>query len=318
VTTTDTSGQSVPAPFALYDPKCALWSRAQTSLLSLEGTSFAKSSVTWPKQGSMRNGRSYRHQTWVRPTSVHASSLLPTPTAGNPNDGEDLESWEARRQLNPNRSSRAALTAESHWSAPSLEQVVELASGELPREYETWDEVQGWHGKLLPTPTVMDAASSRNSTANRSDPNSTHHSGETLLDALTLLPTPRTTDGQGGGRHGDGGLDLRTTAQTLADAEHAGPLCTEAGETQGVSGEGGGTDWGKYTPAIRRWERIFRPAPAPRDGKGRLNVDLTEWMMGAPKSWCEGLSRTAAIRGYGNAVVVQVAEAVALWALEGL
>lgn len=27
-------------------------------------------------------------------------SLLPTPTASNPNDGESLESWEARRQRN--------------------------------------------------------------------------------------------------------------------------------------------------------------------------------------------------------------------------
>jgi hypothetical protein len=46
-------------------------------------------------------------------------------------------------------------------------------------------------------------------------------------------------------------------------------------------------------------------------------VSLPEWMMGAPENWCDGLSRTAAIKGYGNGVVVQVAEAVGRWALEG-
>jgi len=129
----------------------------------------------------MRSGRSYRHRTWVRPTSVNVSSLLPTPTASNPNDGEDLESWEARRQVN--------LTKGYNGNGQGTPLGIAV--------------------KLLPTVTVMDAASSRNSTAKRSDPNSAHHSGDTLLDALTLLPTPRTTDGQGGGHHGDGGPDLR-------------------------------------------------------------------------------------------------------------
>jgi hypothetical protein len=76
-----------------------------------------------------------------------------------------------------------------------------------------------------------------------------------------------------------------------------------------------GTD---YEPAIRRWERLTCPAPAPLDEKGRLNMDLPIWMMGAPADWFCGLSRTAAIRGAGNGVVVQVAEAVGRWALEGL
>lgn len=41
---------------------------------------------------------------------------------------------------------------------------------------------------LLPTPVVTDAKAARNRTANRSDPNSKHHDGLTLSDAL--LPTP--------------------------------------------------------------------------------------------------------------------------------
>lgn len=51
------------------------------------------------------------------------------------------------------RASRAALTKQGHWSAPSLAQAVELAQGILPREYESWDEIQGWHGATTPPPS---------------------------------------------------------------------------------------------------------------------------------------------------------------------
>jgi hypothetical protein len=44
--------------------------------------------------------------------------------------------------------------------------------------------------------------------------------------------------------------------------------------------------------------------------------------MGAPKAWTDtphgGLSRTASMRGYGNAVVVQVGQAAGRWLLEGM
>jgi DNA (cytosine-5)-methyltransferase 1 len=80
------------------------------------------------------------------------------------------------------RASRASLTRDGHWSAPSLAQAVELAQGILPREYESWDEVQGWHGKALPTPTVADSRGARNATSGRSNPDSAHHLGTTLND----------------------------------------------------------------------------------------------------------------------------------------
>lgn len=80
---------------------------------------------------------------------------------------------------------------EGHWSAPSLEQALELVRGILPREYESWEEVQGWHGDLMPTPTSGDAKGSRNATgAENWDRPADHHGGTTLTDAITLLPTP--------------------------------------------------------------------------------------------------------------------------------
>lgn len=39
-----------------------------------------------------------------------------------------------------------------------------------------------------------------------------------------------------------------------------------------------------------------------------MSPAFVEWMMGFPEGWVDGLSRTAALRCLGNAVVPQVAE----------
>lgn len=120
------------------------------------------------------------------------------------------------------------------------------------------------------------------------------------MHARTLLPTPRTTDGQGAGLHGKGGLDLKTAITEL-------PL-RKLGEQQ---------DWGKYTPAIRRWEAITRPAPTPNElnsnGRLRVTTKFGEWMMGWPQGHVTdpaiGLSRIRQIKAIGNGVVPQQAQA---------
>ena len=71
----------------------------------------------------------------------------------------------------------------------------------------------------------------------------------------------------------------------------------------------GPTAWGRYEPAIRRWERILgRAAPDPvTDGK--LSSRFVSWMMGLPENWvCGlGLSRNAEIKMLGNGCMVQQA-----------
>lgn len=75
--------------------------------------------------------------------------------------------------------------------------------------------------------------------------------------------------------------------------------------------------WGKYEPAIRRWERhIGRPAPAPTElapkGGQRLAPPFVEWLMGLPAGWVTdvpGLTRNDALRCLGNGVVPQQAVA---------
>jgi hypothetical protein len=74
--------------------------------------------------------------------------------------------------------------------------------------------------------------------------------------------------------------------------------------------------WGKFEPAIRRWEAIIgRPAPEPtkpdgKDGNHRLSSKFTEWMMGLPDGWITGhnLKRNDELKACGNGVVPQQAE----------
>lgn len=104
---------------------------------------------------------------------AHVGGLLPTPRS------------------TAARTGRSSMTRDGQWSAPSLEQALELGRGELPREFRSWDEVPGWQG--------------------------------------SLMPTPRTTDANGAGTHGDGGPDLRTVVSLLgtpraSDYKGAGPV----------------------------------------------------------------------------------------------
>jgi hypothetical protein len=76
------------------------------------------------------------------------------------------------------------------------------------------------------------------------------------------------------------------------------------------------TDWGKFEPAIRRWEAILgRQAPEPtkpdgKDNNHRLSSKFTEWMMGLPDGWITGhdLKRNDELKLAGNGVVPQQAE----------
>jgi hypothetical protein len=82
--------------------------------------------------------------------------LLPTPTASNPNDGESLESWEARRQRN------LAKGINGNGQGTPLAIAV----------------------KLLPTPMAGDAKGTRNATAGRKRDNPSVNEGWTLSDVV--------------------------------------------------------------------------------------------------------------------------------------
>lgn len=73
--------------------------------------------------------------------------------------------------------------------------------------------------------------------------------------------------------------------------------------------------WGKYEPAIRRWEAITgRSAPPPTEpgtrGQTRLAAAFSEWLMGLPAGFVTGLGLpySAQHRILGNGVVAQQAQ----------
>jgi DNA (cytosine-5)-methyltransferase 1 len=83
-----------------------------------------------------------------------------------------------------------------------------------------------------------------------------------------------------------------------------------------------GAQWGKYGPAIERWEALTRPAPSPTEpntkGNPRLSAAFPEWMQGWPAGWVTavpGLSRNDMLRIIGNGVVTAQAVAALRWLL---
>lgn len=141
---------------------------------------------------------------------------------------------------------------------------------------------------LLPTPTTADGSGGPGAQGRAG--------GLNLRTAVTLLPTPRATDGVNGGpnqRGRKGDLAMGSAVQE----QH----------------------WGKFAEAVALWEQItgrvapLPTVPAPKGGR-RLNAELSEWMMGLPLGYATAeLDRNEALRAIGNGVVV--AQARAAWDL---
>ena len=138
--------------------------------------------------------------------------------------------------------------------------------------------------------------------------------------------TPADAEGLGrqrGGQHGDGGLDLRTAIGLVAAADTDSEPRDERREPASSEAQGGGASavdcgcdrapWGKYAPAIHRWEQVTgRPAPAPVDERGRLAPTFVEWMQGLDAGHVTavpGIPRNAQLKALGNGVVRQQAAA---------
>jgi DNA (cytosine-5)-methyltransferase 1 len=115
-------------------------------------------------------------------------------------------------------------------------------------------------------------------------------------DLEPLLPTPTVAQGRN-----------ETSGRQEGSKHHSGTTLNDVAYK---------TDWGKFEPAIRRWEAVIgRPAPEPtkpdgKEGNHRLSSKFTEWMMGLPEGWITdiGLKRNDELKACGNGVVPQQAE----------
>lgn len=181
---------------------------------------------------------------------------------------------------------------------------------------------------LLPTPVSTNVSGNR-----------VNNRGEHLLPgvAAKLLPTPRAARGASGtetmyrlGAERDdtgdrqGNVTLMPTPQ-VADA--TGGHASRSGERSdelllpGLARELA-VNWGDYEPAVRLWESLTRPAPAPtlpdgKNGNHRLAAVFPEWLMGYEAGWVTDIiGRNPAIKACGNGVVPQQAYAALtiLWA----
>lgn len=153
---------------------------------------------------------------------------------------------------------------------------------------------------------------------------------------LTMLPTPNAADGDRGGSDPDR-LRERGHMVKLIDAVLDGelqekeilmptPKSRQRGdcpsERERESPDLAATTlhfpagrWGKYGPAVERWEKLTRPAPAPtepnKNGNPRLTARFSEWLLGWPEGWVTdpeiGIARTGQLRLIGNGVVPQQA-----------
>jgi DNA (cytosine-5)-methyltransferase 1 len=161
--------------------------------------------------------------------------------------------------------------------------------------------------------------------------------GMDLRTTVTLLPTPNAQDGNGGGRYsGKPGSGHQSTLPgearllcTPSASDGAGGKTSRSGGRINEPLLGGqaremATAWGKYEPAIRRWEALTRPAPAPtepnKNGNPRLSAAFSEWLMGWPAGWVTdpaiGISRNDQLKIVGNGVCPQQAAAALRYLLE--
>jgi len=160
---------------------------------------------------------------------------------------------------------------------------------------------RGWgQGTEQPVSGSAEVAATVSGDAHLADPASSGRERETLTGVQRGEPA-----------HGD--RNILNTEGVRCDGRRAAP--GQAGRSHAATDRPGVVDWGKYGPAVRRWERLTRTAPMPTEpntkGNPRLNAEFAEWMMGLPHGHVTGvgLPRTAQLKAIGNGVCPQQAAA---------
>jgi hypothetical protein len=280
----------------------------------------------------MRDGVVYELPMQVRPITDSESLLLRSPKASEGSGGAIGEA-EALKRGN---------------TVEVRDQVMDLVAGQGLKVSRVADN----NSELFSTPTTMDARAAHNrEVINKflNNGNQTCLTYEVIIlgGGLELMPTPTVghvrnhdepiedylerrqdyVDGKTKGMPGASlgvavRMEMLPTPQAL-EGHHGNNLSVSYRENQGrqvmLSNHAVDmvTNWGKFEPAIRRWEALTRPAPAPtkpdgKDGNHRLSAEFTEWMMGLPEGWVTapemGLKRNDQLKACGNGVVPQQAE----------
>ena len=258
-------------------------------------------SETWQTSGKMRNGKVYELPTQAHHITDSEFSSSPTPLFDTPDTMPDLPNSGSNRknQIAGLGNQAKSFTYAQQEKLMPTPNTMDYLPARTP-EQKALNKHKGGYANvretvvndLLPTTTASDWKG-----ANHSGSGSASSNG--IATAADLLPTPTAVDGNTIAKSELDGNDpkhrLKVAAQVLARE---------------------GTQWGKFEPAIRRWEQTLgRPAPLPtnpdgKDGAHRLSSAFTEWMMGLPEGWVTGvgLTRNEELKACGNGVVPQQAE----------
>jgi hypothetical protein len=312
-------------------------------------------SETWQTSGTMRNGKVYEPQTQAHRTtaseSLSSPTLLATPKAQEGAGGALGEETAKARGNHVGVRDQAMDLAKLNGEKVSREQVnlmptpntMDMLPARTP-EQKAANKGKGGYANvretvvndLLPTTRAQNGEDRDNKIYAR-DPKQPQNLENAL--AVTLMPTPTTRDHKDGTaeHERDGIVQTDTVARAVFNSGEVllpttrtsmanGPTQKELDAGNPKSRLETVTNWGKFEPAIRRWEQTLgRPAPSPtkpdgKDGNHRLSSAFTEWMMGLPSGWITevGLSRNDELKACGNGVVPQQAELALRALLEGV
>ncbi|MGW5989522.1 DNA cytosine methyltransferase [Streptomyces anulatus] len=126
------------------------------------------------------------------------------------------------------------------------------------------------------------------------------------------LPAGRNTVRAGVRANADGRQSSPTADAARFGRGEGRPESARLEGRPGLAG-GGAPDWGKFAPAIRRWEHATgRRAPWATGDRNRLSPAFVEWLMGLPAGHVTdvpGLTRNQQLHALGNGVVPQQATA---------
>ncbi len=340
----------MPKQIAEWNTELKLWIKPTEALFSEHLELF---SATWPTSGMTQSGQAFELVTPERPTSVSESLSLPTLKARD-HQAEGYEAGLRRATPQLGTIVKGIVDGDNRiielFRSPTASQGEGGALGEaVARERgntvgirdQAMDlaRLQGHKvsrevDNLFPTPNTMEHREIKTpeqiATLKAKSPGGYRNLRESVVNEL--FPTPIVRDYKDGSaaqsRNGKVSTDtvaraifnsgevlLGTPRTSSANGSTAKQVAAGAPKAR-IEDQVLTTNWGKFEPAIRRWEAaIGRPAPEPtkpdgKEGNHRLSSKFTEWMMGLPEGWITdiGLKRNDELKACGNGVVPQQAE----------
>lgn len=232
------------SPWAVFDRERDVWRSGETRL---DGTADVFDGV-WPTDGVMVSGRVWTAPAWP--------AVLPRLSGAPARHGDtDPRHRVSGSPLIPTPAARDAKGLNQRRNQENLPGAMELGT-RLRSAPAT---------VFMPTPRANDGAKEPSYSGHR-----VNLSGAVLGQA-SLLPTPTASDGMA--ERMRSGM-WHAGSRRAMNLGIAGRIVT-AGEGKARDPESYGfrVDWGRFTPAVRRWETILdRPAPDPTQATRRLRV----------------------------------------------